>query len=289
MTLSMPRFPPLQEAPQRPPPRARARSVPERLRVDDAPLRQRRVVVEHRHLERPVVRAPPAAVAGRARPRGRSRSARSTSGCPRRAAAARRARGRRRARRGRARSRCPRPWCSGSTPSGESCSTRGEPPSSQFQVFITWPTTAPPSSATNESSGSYTLARAELAREPRHAVALVTERDAVDLEESSPSRRRSRRRITPLRASGGSRREQRAEALPTRAGRGEGRPRRRASSAKIAAASASRADCGLPPLGREPRRAARGTLGAAAKIRRTTSCGATVPFQWFSSRRNATS
>src|SRR5207244_11213968 len=50
-------FQPLQKAPQAPPPRPRTRSLParalvERGAVDDTPLRQWRLGIEHRHLER---------------------------------------------------------------------------------------------------------------------------------------------------------------------------------------------------------------------------------------------
>ena len=49
---------------------------------------------------------------------------------------------------------CPCPWCSGSTPSGESCSSRSPPGSTVDQLHMTCPTTWSPDMAVKESSGT---------------------------------------------------------------------------------------------------------------------------------------
>ena len=165
----------------------------------------------------------------------------------------------------------------------------GEPSRrARLHVFITWPddgTVLPRRRTTGRArrgpARSWSSAAIRATSSPRRR----TRRGG--LRESSPSRRRGRpgsrgrgeRRLGREQVAEARRLEQvAASAVLDEAELGEDRSRLGVARGMRASATRLRAI-----------RAARGTAGPSRKIRRTTSCGATVPFQWFSSSRNATS
>ena len=173
------------------------------------------------------------------------------------------------------------------TPAGRRAARAGGPARRNLRrcssVFITWPTTRSSSSATNASSGTYhSLAQSS---STRRGTSVVAEGSAVDREDRVVVVRR-RGADHAARASGGT--SSSARKRSDSSGCRRPSPSSISSSTKIAVASTSRAAAGLRYSATSQSRSS-SARGHAVKMRRTTSCGATVPFQRFSSSRNATS